>query len=322
MAKQRIHKYDNLKGLAITLIVLGHMLFLIKLPYVAWIRYTISIFHLPIFFFVAGYFSKIRPGEVTKSFKRLIIPYIVTCLVYSAYLLILGSKINIPLIYPTFAMWFLTALFAMKVLLPVVDRLRYPILVTFIIALLIGFVDIDPNILGITRFFTFYPVFLIGFYYNKHKSILDKKITSSRYFLILAAMVTFTLCALAAKAFTPDIIVLAKCYTKPSDLIRRAIVMILGIAMTLILTRLVSNRDYILTKIGRNSMAIYLLHVFIVTLLIKIFTPILKGHEFLSIAFAVVSTVIIVLVLSPDRINDALNKLFDYIFNLITKLKF
>ena len=68
--KNRINKFDNLKGFAIFLIVLGHFLFLTDYKNILVLRNFIYIFHLPIFFFVAGYFSKIDSSQPLKSFKR------------------------------------------------------------------------------------------------------------------------------------------------------------------------------------------------------------------------------------------------------------
>ena len=82
----RINKYDNLKGLAIIFIVLGHMCFFPVL------KNVIYIVHLPIFFFVAGYFSKIGPDEPVKAFKRLMVPFIIFCIIYELFdLFVMGG---------------------------------------------------------------------------------------------------------------------------------------------------------------------------------------------------------------------------------------
>lgn len=319
---QRIYKYDNLKGFAIILIVLGHMLFLLQFPSVAFIRYFISIFHLPIFFFVAGYFSKIGPGETVKSFKRLIIPYMIFCVIFSIFMYFIGWKIQPLFIYPPMALWFLVALFFMKALLPITDKLKFPVITSLVIALLIGFIDIDPNLLGITRFFAFYPVFLIGFYYNDYKTNFNDKILKlleNKYFVIALGIIMLAMCAYAAKYFQPKIIVLSEPYGKPTDLIKRFIVLVLGIGVTLILHKLASNKKYFLTKIGQNSMAVYLLHPYFVVSIQKFASPILKQNETLYLIFSLVMSLIIVFLLSRDIVTTSLNKLTNFVYNLILK---
>lgn len=298
------------------------MLFLLQFPSVKFVRYFISIFHLPIFFFVAGNFSKIGPDESNKSFKRLIIPYIIFCTVYTIFLYFIGWKTRPLFIYPTMALWFLMALFLMKLFLPIVNRFKFPVLTTFIIALLIGFIEIDPNILGISRFFVFYPVFLIGFYYNDYKSILSPKLQEffdNKFVLIALGIISLVACVFVAKYFPAKIIVLAESYAKPTELLKRFIVLILGIAITLILHKLTSNKKYFLTKIGKNSMAVYLLHPYFVTSIQNFASPILKQNEGLYFIFVLITTMITVFVLSRDIITDSLNKIFDFIYTLFFK---
>lgn len=67
----RDETFDILKGIAILFVIIGH-------GGVGPLRAFIFSFHMPLFFFVAGYFLKIRPlnKEIGLSLKRLIIPYI------------------------------------------------------------------------------------------------------------------------------------------------------------------------------------------------------------------------------------------------------
>ena len=65
--------FDVLKGIAITLVLIGHTDFG---PF----RAFIYSFHMPLFFFIAGFFLKKRPlqTEICLSAKRLLIPYLFT----------------------------------------------------------------------------------------------------------------------------------------------------------------------------------------------------------------------------------------------------
>lgn len=71
--EERDETFDVLKGIAIILVIIGHC-------YFGHFRPFIYSFHMPLFFFVTGYFLKIRPlrTELLLSTKRLIIPYIFT----------------------------------------------------------------------------------------------------------------------------------------------------------------------------------------------------------------------------------------------------
>lgn len=69
----RDETFDILKGIAIILVIVGHTDFG---PF----RAFIYSFHMPLFFFIAGYFLKKRPlqTELCLSAKRLLIPYLFT----------------------------------------------------------------------------------------------------------------------------------------------------------------------------------------------------------------------------------------------------
>lgn len=71
----RDETFDILKGIAIILMVVGHC-------EVGPLGPFINSFHMPLFFFVTGYFLKIRPIgiELKLSSKRLLVPYAFTAL--------------------------------------------------------------------------------------------------------------------------------------------------------------------------------------------------------------------------------------------------
>ena len=71
--KTRINRFDNLKGLAIFLVVLGHLAFLTKYDSINFIHSYVLIFHMAIFFFVSGYFSRTDEKLYIKSVKRILI---------------------------------------------------------------------------------------------------------------------------------------------------------------------------------------------------------------------------------------------------------
>ncbi len=70
---RRDETFDVLKGIAIFFVILGHCNARYLYPFI----YS---FHMPLFFFITGYFFKIRTlqAELRLSLKRLIIPYFFT----------------------------------------------------------------------------------------------------------------------------------------------------------------------------------------------------------------------------------------------------
>jgi len=61
MEKERDYLFDNIKGLLILLVVFGHMIESFafkKSTSINVMYYAIYTFHMPIFIFISGYFSK------------------------------------------------------------------------------------------------------------------------------------------------------------------------------------------------------------------------------------------------------------------------
>lgn len=107
--KKRELCFDIAKGIGIILMIIGHCG--IKNQYV---RNFIYSFHMPLFFLISGYFFKYREDKelLKRNFKRLIIPYIITCLciiMYKIFRLLLDK--NFIEILETTKKWGLASLY-------------------------------------------------------------------------------------------------------------------------------------------------------------------------------------------------------------------
>ena len=315
----RLNKYDNLKGFAILLVVLGHLCFYFNHYSVFFIHSIVNLVHLPIFFFVAGYFSKIGSNEPEKAFRRLLLPYIILCVVYwlfSAF--VLNRMPDKPIfLYPGFALWFLISLFTMKMFLPIFDRLKHPIIIAFVLALLVGY--INPYYLGISRTFVFMPIFLIGFYYKNLRAKISFDF-ENRYVTYLMAVIMIAVSVIVVLNVPFREISCKYHYIDPVlGILMRLIVLTVIILNVLVVHKLMSDKESILTKFGRNSYAVYLLHPYVVDLIQKIFDPFFTHHfriYFIGIFFI---AFIIVYVLSRDAFTIYLNRIFDACYNILSK---
>lgn len=320
--KVRINKYDNLKGLAIILIVLGHLDYLDVINPFHLSRFFFMI-DLPLFFFVAGYFSKIAPDQPIKSFKRLMIPYFIFCFLIEVFRFVYLGSTNWSMIFlqSSMAMWFLIALFAMKMLLPIMDKLKYPLIISMIVALFVGIYNIEPNLLAISRTFTYIPIFLLGFYFNSYKEYFSKAHSKlyefyEKYFYIITVLVILATIVVIFK-FTGKFFVFKEPYEGNIlyEVIKKFIVLVLEIMWVIILNRVMTNRECFLTKLGRNSMAIYVLHPFIYYTFKPVW-PTMISSPAISIVLSLILTAITVFILSRDIVTVYLNKFTDGVFNI------
>ncbi len=348
LVKLRLNKYDNLRGLAIILVVFGHFCFLTNFFSIKLARNFVYMFHLPVLFFISGYFSKTDINHLEKSVKRLLIPYFLFCILYYVFILIIGQKGSILFINPGYSLWFLISLFTMKLILPFFIKLKYPILVSFILAIGTCFIGIPSNILGISRTFVYLPIFLIGFYYKNYENVINLlksnnynnfdnddvnyetklkyqmiclfgKIVNNKkilYFLLVLALI-FSI--IIAWNFSRNIIEF-KIFTTFDSALKIITVIILQNINALLLVIIMTNNKTVITKIGYNSMAIYVLHIFFLKIIEKYMIFYLQSiNEFKILIFAIIISLVLSYILSRDFITYYLNKLTDRIYNFIMK---
>lgn len=321
MEKVRINKYDNLKGLAILLVVFGHLDYLDTIGHIDSLFFLID---LPIFFFVAGHFSKIDMDQPAKAFKRLMVPYFIFCfLIRLFHWLYLGSaKWNMIFLDSSMAMWFLIGLFIMKMLLPVFDKFKFPIITALLLALLFGLYDIHPNLLGLTRTFAYLPIFLLGYYYNDYKQYFKNAhqrlydLYDRHFKLLLIPVILAT--AIVYMKIDSRFYIFKSPYTGNLlyEAIKRLIVIVLIMVLVIVFNRIMTNRECFLTKLGRNSMAIYVLHPFIYYFFKPIWPQLFTNHITAFIATCIL-VALTVFILSRDVVTKYLNKFTDGAYNLI-----
>jgi len=344
-SKIRLNKYDNLKGLAIILVVLGHIMPRFNdFAIYSNIYNLIFIFHMPIFFFVAGYFSKVSKNSNIKAFKSLIIPFFVFSILWYIFNYFLkGSIPGVPFIFPPSGLWFLLALFFMKLFLPIFVKIKHIFWISLVAALLVGIADIPNNILAFGRFVCFTPVFLAGYYYKHSENYLNKLKPSIKKIMIIARdfiknnktiLFVIVIASLIIIDVTQNYILPGKFTFRASyiglhqgigyGMLKRLFIISSGIIITLLLTLAMTDKKSFLTKLGRNSLAIYLLH-FYFRAFSNIFVSktsighLISSDVLFSGIYLIVATTIIVTILSPDIINNSIRKLSDYIWNIFFK---
>lgn len=169
----RIPFFDNLKGILIILVVLGHFLSGATsagiLP--AWRLFDfIYLFHMPLFIFASGLFCKrvyvpdrgLRVGTVLYYLLLCWLMYIALWLPQAAF--DVAEPFNLLTVDSSMP-WYLMALAVYCALTPVFYELR-PIPAigcAVVISVLCGLVDVG-NVLSASRVITFLPFFLFGYY--------------------------------------------------------------------------------------------------------------------------------------------------------------
>lgn len=160
----RISLWDNLKFLAIILVVAGHFAdYLTGIsPVSRSIRLFIYAFHMPLFFFVSGLFHRDR--EVVRRCTFLVMAGFLLKFVFTILRTARGGALSFDLTGGAGIPWFLFVLAAYTAMTCVLREQNLKLILFF--SLLFGmFAGYDENIgdaLYLSRIVTFYPFYLMG----------------------------------------------------------------------------------------------------------------------------------------------------------------
>ena len=169
MKRKRLYKWDNVKGLLILLVVMGHFASLQREENA--IIHTfflyVYLFHMPLFLFVSGLLSQ-SSIEQGRGIRRRFLGYLgLAYILKLAEFLVkfaFGHADHFSFSKEWGTAWYLFVLaFYLLVtwLLRRMDREKL-FFVSIVVALLIGYVSRIGGTWNLSRFFVFYPVFLLG----------------------------------------------------------------------------------------------------------------------------------------------------------------
>lgn len=167
---QRDRFWDAVKGVLMFLVVLGHY-FQIGLNslggyhLIEALLCSIYVFHMPLFVFVSGLFSKNVETCRSKALGGILIPLLVLQAVWLVWIaLIDGAKSALSVtLFPQFALWYLAALYLWRTLLPDLLHIRHVLaiaLALFFVGKMVGGLD---NLFGLDRTVGFLVFFLLGY---------------------------------------------------------------------------------------------------------------------------------------------------------------
>lgn len=285
--------FDNLKGVLIILVVIGHLLepcARLGSEGLAGFRVLdfIYMFHMPLFIFVTGLFSK---GVFRQGRFRAEVPlfYFAICfLLYTGLMVekcLLGAHVSFNYLTLNGRIpWYLMVAGFYVLGVPFFVRLR-PVVALggLAISVLAGLVD-GTNMLSASRAVTFLPVFLAGFYLSPDTIIARMKggnlahrrfVAGAAVITIAAAIMFFQFCGLKKLEFFLNMFY-GKCsYADMLSasgldlplivcmllrLLSYAAIAVIGVALFILLP---TGRVPMLTNAGARSLQIYVLHPFV-----------------------------------------------------------
>jgi len=274
--KRRDYLFDNLKILLIFLVVFGHAVANVgtNIALRGSLYIFIYLFHMPLFVFVSGYFSKNIDKCRAKAIKDLLLPFIVFNLIWYASV----GNFKFPIYYPGWTLWYLLSLFVWRFFLKDIIGIKWVLGLSMILGLLVGFVENYSSFLSFSRTFAFLPFFLLGYYTN---SSVINKIKAYPKVISVTGLTTIGLFSfLMAKYNVLDytFLYLTSSYESfglgvVQGTLLRTIFYIITILTSAFVINLVPSRKFYLSKLGANTMMIYLGHIYMLKYLNR-FVPV------------------------------------------------
>lgn len=249
---------DTLKGFLVLLVIFGHLIGSLKVSGGEAIWNLIYTFHMPLFVLISGYLSKREKLNIATILKPLLVFQLINVLT----LYVLGHEFTYTyVLIPYWTLWYLLSLVFWRIILKytpdsLLNRPNVYLSITIIAALMIGVILPYGRILSIQRTITFFPYFLMGYYFRTNT--IKQKLWSN----------TISKCLLIVICF----VVILGCYPSNASILLRGAdsysIQDLPAKMFLFLCTLVCVYSLwnlkcevlCLAKIGKDSLFYYLYH--------------------------------------------------------------
>ena len=323
----RDYRFDNLKGLLIFLVILGHALPMFQsdsMKISRCITCVIFSFHMPAFVFISGYFSKnVRFSEhdAYKAVKSLLIPFVIA----NSLMWLLTSRSLSTLFDPRRTLWYLLSLFFWKLFITPVSKIRFSVVISFIIAILVGFSPADRQF-SLSRTITFFPFFLLG--YKTAPSAIDRIRRIPKVIPMLILLASFSVVIMMQLHDMPmlNAFQLADPYSSVKEISRlqslslRVFTLAVGCISTACLLILAPNRQSIFTRLGKNTITVYLAHypfLMAVRRIIAIVFPALVSNEALVIVFSFAVSILCCCIFANRWIVSLYYKVMNWVSEIV-----
>ena len=277
----RDYRLDRAKGILIFAVVLGHLMARTspwESPVLGAPMYLIYSFHMPAFVFLAGITAKSnRLPERVLNFLVLLAAVLPLMWVW---MWAFGLDPDYSFLTPFWYSWFLLSMAWWMITVPFIERFPRTMLVASLgVGLFGGVLPILDTELSAARTMAFWPFFVIGKLYGKQ--IIDwagslaiwQKLGLS--FAALATVGYFYVDQVDHHWLYGSLNFAHFHVSIPEGVGLRLIMDIAAVLMTLALLSWLTDRNGLIAKIGKHSLAIYVLHGFVVRGL----QPVLDGSR-------------------------------------------
>lgn len=287
--KERIYKFDTLKVICMMMVVLAHTL---TNSYGCkeheMIRFLLLCFTMPLFMFIRGYLSK-PESSFPKSFRYLLVPFIVFTFVYDGIQYLVNPSYVFSWKTPGFAMWYLWTLFIYRVSLRYLIKIPYVLVLSFVLSWVVGFFPQIGGDFGLCRLFCFLPFYLLGYKIANERifetirlRLLNSGGGGGKILLLVLIFGIWEIFIYFCPGHT-----YATGFYNGYGLSLMGCLMRIALQATIIMTGALvllvcPNKEYSITKYGKRTMCVYLLHPLIILPFAYVVSPKLQDANILQ----------------------------------------
>ena len=152
IAKKRDFMMDNVKALLLFLVAFGHTLDVYKGSggVELYIMKYIYLFHMPLFAFITGYFTKNFERARETAVEKCLMPYLIfqgvyvimaNVMIYAGLASFNSDVFNSSILIPSSAFYYLLAVFFWKIFAKDIMRVKYPLILAVLLGLTIGDIE-------------------------------------------------------------------------------------------------------------------------------------------------------------------------------------
>lgn len=277
--EERDYRFDNMRCLLIFMVILGHCMELFLTPRVGDVYRIIYAFHMPVFMIITGYFARFDR-------KRLLFDYIYVYVLFQVLYLWFDARFVNEVSFekpqymtPYWFLWYIFVTIVFTVCIPLFDTddLKKQIgLFGFAvcISLYMGFDESIGYYLASARIFSYLPFFVLGFYLAKHKDYLERKLWVSLGSLIVVLIGSYLVYQQNGKPEhnITSLVLFGSFSYKGADYTMwiKLGLFVLAVAGFFLLVNIIPRKRILLiSTLGKNTFPIYILHGFLVKILMK-----------------------------------------------------
>ena len=277
---ERDDRMDNLRCALMVLVVFCHLLVETSAgPLTGALYQIIYVFHMPAFVFVTGYFARWRPEKIARG---LLLPYVEFQLLGIAWRNFAAGRawyVGLTLLEPAWTLWYLLACALWSATVPLLsrardDRIRLGVVgIAFLVSMGVGFVPWVGSALDLSRLIVLYPFFCAGFYAGQRG--LSRRIGAlgpsqlRRLRLISTGAIVVVMVIHYLHGSCPKhTLYRDSAYGSLWDCEARVILQTAACAWIAWLLLVMPPRQLPgITRVGRNTLSIYLLHTWLIRML-------------------------------------------------------